>query len=126
MPTIDRNTFQGLVTDEVLDQGESAALRLMNVIPASDKSVSPRAPVQLVTHYRPVHIGRPIIVDGLPGDLGNGILVTTLVVEDDGSGTRAVTQTIKTLDAFRPAKIAADYDNVIGFPVSSSFFGIII
>lgn len=121
-----RTTFQGLGTDSPPDQLADQAFRIQNMMPVSPATVGPRAPTVTVTHYQPLSIGRCIIADALPGDAGNGILLTCINVESTGEGTGDVTQTVKVVAAFRPARIASDYDAVVGFSLATSMFGTII
>lgn len=101
-----------------------AAFRIENVIPNSQLSVVVRAPVTLVTHYRPRILGRNVIADGLFRDADQGIYIGVVNVASDGSG--GVTQTGIAQGIFRPRRVAADYAGVVGIDLDANFFGVIL
>jgi len=121
----DRKITMGLNTDAPPDRLGDQALMVENLVPTSASSVGVRGGVELVKHYQPNNIGRSIIVDGLPADEGAGILVVVVNVGDAGLGDGNLRHVVEGLGAFRPARVAAEYDSVVGFNAATTIYGVL-
>ena len=121
----DRSIFLGLNTDAPPDRLENQAFRVKNVVPTSPTTIAPRGGTELVKHYQPMALGRPIVVDGLPGDLGGGVLVVCMNVVDAGAGDGRLTQRVDGVYVFRPELVAADYESMAGVDLSDAVQGVV-
>lgn len=121
MATDRRITF-GLNTDLPPNELGDQSMDLRNVVPASARSFRHRGGTSLVAHYASRALGRTIIVDALPEDEGEGIMVVCLNVTES-AGT--FTQEVHGLGEFRPSRVASDYDTVVGLEDDALFYGVV-
>lgn len=120
---LDRSTSLGLNTDWPPDRLGDQAFRLQNVMPASPTSVRPRQGVEEIERYESRILGRQIIVDALPEDLGNGVMVTCVNTTSDGDG--GVDTQVDGIGIFRPRLLASQYSDVTGLNLSQVLFGVV-
>lgn len=107
---VDRSEFMGLNTDDPPDRNGNNAFYSMNVLPGSKTTVKPRFGVSKVAHYKTDTLGRAIIADGLPGNLGGGIML--VFVNKTGAGADAIR--VDAIGVFKPAVVASAYNTVDG------------
>lgn len=112
----DRSQQAGLKTDPAAERLGNNAIDLANVKPASSSEMQPREGVSLISHYIPGAAGRYLFADGLPDNLGNGVLI---VAE---RATGAADATTQGQWALFPRAVSSEYADITGFcPGTVSF-----
>ncbi|MEN6536709.1 MAG: hypothetical protein ABFD89_23840 [Bryobacteraceae bacterium] len=84
----ERSTTLGLNTDAPPDRLEDQALRMRNVTPTSASSVGVRGGSEDKGHYRPLSLGRCLMVDKLPGAAEGEYMVVIVNVSKTGTAVR--------------------------------------
>jgi hypothetical protein len=119
-PILDQRRFGPPNLDGAPDQLDDRALETLNILPQSEAHVRAREGSSVVDHWQSGSIGRPIMVDALPGDLGNGLLVVVGRNTDAGGGL--LTARTTGLGKWRPRRIADEYDTLQGQDLDNVMF----
>lgn len=123
---LERGEFGGLNTDDPPERLGRQAMRIENMVPAGKTGIRPRPGVEEMERYEPQKLGRLVCADGLPENLGNGVLIVCLnVTELDGNDTRAVNQQVDGLFAFYPSLLAYQYNFLSGANEELEIYGMI-
>jgi hypothetical protein len=118
---VDRSAFNGLNTDSVPDSRiGNQAQRVLNMVPVSETNIRPRYGCEQVATYRPVINARTDIVDQLPEDINNGVLIVSTNSKYSNAG-KLITE-IEGVFRFRPSLTADLYQNIQGVNNSPSLY----
>ena len=119
---IDISALRGLKTDLPPDRLGEHALHVLNMIPRSNSSVMPRYGTSLVAKYQPLNVGLNTIIDGLPEDLGEGVLIIQVQTT---SPAGVLAHKVVGLDVFRPGHIPEKFSSVTGW-AAEKYLGCVI
>jgi hypothetical protein len=84
----------------------------------------PREGTELVGHYATGLLGRPCIVDALPGNEGKGLMIVCTSSKPGADG--ATEEQVDGVFPFFPTQVAETFNQVTGTQVPSEFWGVIL
>lgn len=110
----------GLQTDLPPDQSGNQAFRELNMVPGSAISMRPRCGTTEIAQYEPLIQGRVIIVDALPLDPTNGILI---VCQNNRNIGGVMSHYNEFLAAWRPNGQSSDFSATVGTALGPKIYG---
>lgn len=111
----------GLQTDLPPDQSGNQAFRELNMVPGSAISMRPRAGTEEIALYEPLIEGRVIIVDALPLDPTNGMLI---VCQNNRNIGGVMSHYTEFLADWRPNGQSSDFSEVVGTALGPKIYGV--